>query len=334
MMRFSKFKFIGCFLAMFLMTTGSGLSLTSCVKDADEPVFEKENTEKPGDEAGKDDDSTPGDDKDDDKDKDDTPGDDNNPDDGNKDDENTGGDTTTPVTYPKEFEGQEMGYVVLPESMAQQNKAYTSFVLSYNKDNHTPNYVSWELTAGKTSGGVSRDEYNYWVDYTLTGCLDTDYAYNTYQYERGHMCPAADNRWSAAAMKDCMVMANMCPQLSALNSGAWGSLEDKARDWAKRDQSIWIVAGPIYDETTDKQYIGKAQARVPSSFFKAFLYNGAKPRAIAFVFTNGANPGGLQSYAMSIDDLEKLTGYDFFSFLDDEVEKEVEATYNFINWNR
>ena len=135
-------------------------------------------------------------------------------------------------------------------------------------------------------------------------------------------------------MRDCMVMSNMAPQLSKLNSGLWSTLEGKERTWAKRDKAIWIVAGPIYSEEDDL-YIGKAQARVPSAYFKAFLYNDEEnPRAIAFVMVNDTNPGNLKDYAMSIDDLEEVTGYDFFSALPDDIENEIEATFSFVDWDK
>ncbi|MCH5239269.1 MAG: DNA/RNA non-specific endonuclease [Muribaculaceae bacterium] len=228
-------------------------------------------------------------------------------------------------TYP-------LSYVKLPESTPQQVKEYTGFTVNYNKDNHTPNYVAWELLQTETTGSTSRQN-NYWVDKGMEGCLSTDYAYSTYKYERGHMCPAADQKWSDAAMKDCMVMTNMCPQLSSLNGGIWSKLEDKERSWAARDGAIWIVAGPLYSES-DTLYVGDAQARVASSYFKAFLYiDTVEPRAIAFVFQNGSNPGNIQDYAMSIDDLEALTGYDFFPSLPDEIENVVEAKYNYSSWD-
>lgn len=227
-----------------------------------------------------------------------------------------------------------LSYVKLPAGTPEQVKEYTGFTLNFNKDNHTANYVSWELTASETDGTVNRDSYNYWVDSSLEGCLNTDYAYSTYSYERGHLCPAADQRWSEEAMSDCMVMANMSPMLRSLNSGMWSTLENKERAWAKRDGKIWIVAGPVYYDT-DELYIGKAKARVPSAYFKAFLYNDdTNPRAIAFVMQNGSNPGNLADYAMSIDDLESELGYDLFSALPDNVENAIEATYSFSDWDK
>lgn len=249
--------------------------------------------------------------------------------------EDNDGDNTETNNIPLEFiSDYQLGYVVMPENTPEQYKKYTGFILSYNKDNHTPNYVAWELLDSETTGPVNRNDYNYWVDNDLEGCLSIDFAYNTYGYERGHMCPAADQKWSTKAMNDCMVIANMVPQFRELNAGLWETLEMKEREWAKRDKAIWIISGPIYYDTDDL-YLGKSYARAPSACFKAFLYNDEeKPRAIAFVMQNGLNPGNLEDYAMSIDDLEKETGYDFFSVLPDEIENKIESSYSFADWNK
>lgn len=251
--------------------------------------------------------------------------------------ENSGGNDTDPSNGYDEVPASyryPLSYVALPEGTPQQVKEYTGFTVNFNKDNHTANYVAWELLKSETSGSANRDDFKYWVDSSMEGCLSTDFAYSTYSYERGHMCPAADQKWSEAAMNDSMVMTNMCPQYRSLNSGLWGTLENKERTWAKRDGAIWIVAGPIYYDDDDL-YIGKAKARVPSAYFKAFLYiDTDNPRAIAFVFQNGANPGDIKEYAMTIDELEKQTGYDFFSALPDEIENKIEAEDSYSSWNK
>lgn len=227
---------------------------------------------------------------------------------------------------------KRLEYVKLPAKTPEQIKDYTGFTVSFNKDNHTPNYVSWELKASEVGGTISRTD-NFWQDAEIEGCPD-QYAYRYSGYDRGHMCPAADQKWSEDAMNDCFVMANMCPQKNDLNAKAWETLESKERQWAQRDGAIWIVAGPIYYET-DTEKIGNYNVRVPSAFFKAILaIEVANPRAIAFVYPNMLAPGNMQDYAMSIDELEELTGYDFFSALPDDIEQKVEASYSFTEWNR
>lgn len=221
--------------------------------------------------------------------------------------------------------------VTLPDQLPSQVKEYIGFTVSFNKDNKTPNYVAWELLGHEASGDHDRTN-TFWTDNEIEGCPSTK-DYTKSGYDRGHMCPAADQKWSAEAMADCFVMANICPQTHELNAGAWNTLENKERQWARRDSAVMIICGPIY-EKTDTQTIGNAKVRVPSAFFKVLLAPYVnEPRGIAFVYPNMTSPGNMQDYAMSIDELEKLLGYDFFPALPDDIEKKVEANYSFKEWN-
>lgn len=213
-----------------------------------------------------------------------------------------------------------------------QVKDYEGFRVSFNRENLTPNWVSWELLGTETEGLQSR--YNkFWQDSEIDGCPDTS-DYTRSGYDRGHLCPAADQKWSEQSMIDCFTMANMAPQSNALNTGAWKTLENKERQWAQRDSAIVIVAGPIY-EPTDKERIGRAGVRVPSAFYKVMIAPYLdKPRGIAFVYPNMSAPGNMENYVMTIDDVEKLTGFDFFYELPDEIENEIESVSSFREWNR
>ncbi len=229
----------------------------------------------------------------------------------------------------KHFPGLE--YVELPEKLTSQVKEYAGFTISFNKDNGTPNYVAWELLDEETRGEKGRSN-NFWSDSDIEGCPSTS-DYTRSGYDRGHMCPSGEQKWSEEAMNDCFVMANICPQVHDLNNGAWKTLETKERQWAARDSALMIVAGPIY-EKTDKKRIGKAGVRVPSAFFKVLLAPYAdEPGGIAFVYSNMKAPGNMNEYAMSIDQLEKILGYDFFPALPDEIENKVESSYSFKEWN-
>lgn len=227
---------------------------------------------------------------------------------------------------------QDLDVVIFNEDIPEQIKEYEGFKVSFNKENHTPNYVAWELL--KSEVAYETDRYNkFWQDLDLEGCAaHNDYSHSG--YDRGHMCPAADQKWSQQAMVDCFSMANICPQDHQLNAGAWNTLENKERQWAKRDSAIMIIAGPIY-ESVDTKRIGQIGVRVPSAFFKAFLAPYVEsPRAIAFVYPNMSSPGNMQDYAMSIDELEEYIGFDLFSSLPDELEDKVESRYSFAEWNK
>lgn len=226
----------------------------------------------------------------------------------------------------------DMMMVRLPGGVKSQVKEYTGFTVSFNADNHTPNWVAWELLDSETDGPHKRSN-NFWTDDEVEGCPDAD-DYRRSGYDKGHMCPAADQKWSEEAMSDCFSFANMVPQDGALNSGAWQTLEKKQRAWARRDSAIWIVAGPIY-EKGDTSRIGKTGVRVPSAFFKVMAAPYVDvPRGIAFVYPNMTAPGNMENYVMTIDDVEQLTGYDFFYNLPDNQENMIESAASFHDWNR
>lgn len=211
-------------------------------------------------------------------------------------------------------------------------KDYEGFRLAFNPSNKTPDWVAWELLGRETDGTTVRSD-KFWQDADLEGCPTTgDYARSG--YDRGHLCPAAEQKWNPKAMEDCFVMANMCPQDHALNSGAWNTLENKERAWAQRDSAIVIIAGPIY-EKSDTKRIGESRVRVPGAFFKVIVAPYAdNPRGIGFVFPNMSSPGSMENYVTTIDDVEKLTGLDFFYNLPDDIEDKVESIASFREWNR
>ena len=227
----------------------------------------------------------------------------------------------------------DLDKVRIPAGVPSQEVDYTGFRLSFNKENGTPNWVAWELLGSETDGAATRGSRKFFADYDVDGCPENS-DYSNSGYDRGHMCPAADQKWSEDAMTDCFVMTNMCPQDHALNSGAWSTLEKRERIWAQRDSAIVIVSGPIY-EKSDRQRIGDAEVRVPSAFFKVFVAPYlAQPRGIAFVYPNMTAPGSMEQYVMTIDEVERITGYDFFYALPDDIETAVESSSSFKDWNR
>lgn len=225
----------------------------------------------------------------------------------------------------------ELDKVGMAKGIPSVVKEYEGFTVDFNPENKTPNYVAWILHGQETEGTTARSN-NFWTDSEVEGCPDTR-DYSRSGYDRGHMCPAGEQKWSYEAMNHSFVMANICPQKHELNTGAWKTLEDKERIWAKRDSAIVIVAGPIYD-ASDKETIGRNKVRVPSAFFKVLLAPYADPmRAIGFVYPNMKCDGNMQAYAVSVDDVEKMTGLDFFAALPDEIENDIEAVVSFKDWN-
>ena len=210
-----------------------------------------------------------------------------------------------------------------------------NYTLSFNKITKLPNWVAWSLDKKKLVEVVSRKGTTFRPDPDIAktdAVVTQDYAHSG--YDRGHMCPAGDSRWSAQAMKESFYMTNICPQHPNLNGGDWHELEQACRRWAEKDK-LYIVCGPILYKRTLNPPIGKDhKICVPDAFFKVILMGveKGKPRAIGFIYKNTAGNRPLDSYVNSIDQVERITGLDFFSALPDEVENLVEKNFDIKEW--
>lgn len=220
--------------------------------------------------------------------------------------------------------------VVTNADMDEIVMEYEGFTVSFNPTFHMPNWVAWTLTRDKVENGTVSRKDNFRPDSRVPGCATLDDYYRS-GFDRGHMAPAGDMKWSANAMDESFYLTNICPQLHALNDGAWKKLEEKCRGNAKRDSLLIIISGPVLNQGFE-QYIGKTPVPVPSQFFKVILtpsVNGGKPQAIGFLMPNSYVEGGMQRTAVSVDEIEKLTGHDFFHLLDDDVEADLESANDF-----
>lgn len=205
------------------------------------------------------------------------------------------------------------------------------FVVSYNTEYKNPNWVGWRLTGNHVYGEVKRPSGKaFHKDPDLMDSQADPLDFRGSGYSRGHLCPAGDNRWSREAMYESFCMTNVCPQLEELNTGEWNDLENKCRKWAQRYGVIYIIAGPVYNETME--YVGNTNVRVPAGFFKVILRTGNNPQTIAFFFDNRQNVPERMS-VMSVKDIEKLTGLVFFPLLPDELEKKLKSSFNINQWN-
>jgi len=220
--------------------------------------------------------------------------------------------------------------VIMPRGMSNTVVKYKGFTVNFNKNLHIPNCVTYEITAGEAKGRRER-EGNFERDKQVAGCPNW-WDYRDSGYDRGHMAPAGDMRWDEQAMNETFYLTNICPQDNDLNGGVWNDIELKVREWAKRDKSLVVITGPIVDNNPET--IGQDMSiAVPDAFFKIILSTKTSPmKAIAFICPNRACGGSLTSYAVSIDEVEKRTGMNFFNLLPDKVEDQLESVCNTNQW--
>ena len=221
--------------------------------------------------------------------------------------------------------------ITIPDETPEIKLFYTGFTVSFNPAMHQPNYCVWELTSDKANGTEKRVS-KFRPDDDVLGCATLD-DYRNSGFDRGHMVPAGDMKWDSQAMLDSHYLTNICPQTHALNGGRWSSLENKCREWVARDSVLIIACGPILTDRMPRA-IGESSIPVPERFFKVVLapYS-IPPRAIGFIMPNTAPEEGLETMAVSVDQVEEITGFDFFNCLPDDIENEIEAQANFRQWN-
>lgn len=166
--------------------------------------------------------------------------------------------------------------------------------------------------------------------------------YNDSDFSRGHLCPSADRLASIEQNAQTFYLSNMQPQYQAHNGGKWAVLEGKVRTWYSKCDTLYIVkAATIDDVTLDGSTesgllnVNCGSLIVPAYFYMALLaYNKSSDSFNALgIWTNHANvASNITIEYISIDELEKRTGIDFFCNLRDDKEDEAEANFNELYW--
>lgn len=206
-----------------------------------------------------------------------------------------------------------------------------SYVVSYNRDTKCPNWVLWELTREKADGNVKRPDYAFHEDMEVPSPRAELVDYRGSEYDRGHMCPAGDNKWDENAMYETFLMTNICPQKQQLNSGLWNQIEMLCRYWAKKYGMLYIVCGPIFLRG-EHQIIGPNRVMVPEAFFKAVLCLEGEPKGIAFVCRNTKGDRKKDYYVNTIRQVERITGYTLFPRLDNKISSQVKDHVEITEW--
>ena len=209
---------------------------------------------------------------------------------------------------------------------------HTGYTLSYNEEYEVPQWVAYELTREEVVTQSVERKDNFREDKAVSTGSATLNDYKKSGYDRGHMAPAADFRWSFDAMNDTFYLSNMCPQTHAFNAGIWSDLEEAVRSIAYEDECIYVVTGPVL---TDGPYetIGENKVAVPNYFYKVILdYSAPTVKAIGFIMPHENSKEPLSYFAVTVDEVENMTGLDFFPLLPDDEEEKLESSLDTTLW--
>ena len=206
---------------------------------------------------------------------------------------------------------------------------HLGYTASYNHQTLCPDWVAWELTTDEANGTLD-GQYSFSWDPVVSRPKASREDYSNSGYDKGHMAPRADMKWSRQALEESYFFTNICPQDHEMNAQAWRKIEELTRRLARRYGSVLVVCGPVFD-SVNHRHIGPACVHVPDRFFKALAVRvGEEWHTVAFLVENNRQSRSPRHYAVPVDSVEALLGRDLFPTLPETSE----ADYDWNIFNR
>lgn len=225
---------------------------------------------------------------------------------------------------------EEFGVDFFPESSSNQVIHHAYFSLSYNESFEQAEWVAYELKSSHLS--YNEFERPYFVEDREVSSGSADWRnYKNSGYDRGHLCPAGDRRFSYQAYLETFLTSNISPMDKEFNRGVWNDLEKQVRRWAKAKDGVFVITGGVLKKGL--KTIGSERVGVPQAFYKIVVdaSNGTL-ESIAFLIPNKAATDSYKEYTTSIDSIEAITGIDFFANLNEEEASRLESSVQTTPW--
>jgi endonuclease G len=224
---------------------------------------------------------------------------------------------------------------------------HSALSLVYDEKHEQAKWVSHIITADIINGKTGRSndfredalvktgsatEKDYFLKTLKDGSKDK-YDYDGFGYDRGHLAPSADFRWSEKALSESYFYSNMSPQLPEFNREKWADLEGLLRGYIFEHPKtqLYVITGPILNDSLLVIERGVNKVSIPNYFFKVVL-DLSNEKAIAFIMPNKEMKYPISSYAVTIREVEDITGINFFHQLDNVLEQRLESQKDVLVW--
>lgn len=219
----------------------------------------------------------------------------------------------------------------IPGNDTNQILIKSGFWLSYNEEYEQANWTAYILTKQDVMSGEASRSNDFRADTAVAGFSAQPSDYRGSGYDRGHLVPAADMKSSPAAMSESFLLSNISPQDPGFNRGIWRTLEEQTRDWAVQNDSLYIITGPVLNSI--RNFIGENQVGVPSHYFKIIVdISYPTYKAIGFLIENRPDQDDFYKFVVTIDSIESLTGFNFFSNQENTSIKSLESRSDLQEW--
>ncbi len=233
----------------------------------------------------------------------------------------------------------------LPKLADKETTVYhTAYALVYSEENEQAKWVAHIVLPDVKRGNEGRSN-DFRPDSLITSgsAVEADYflrlvqpdssiKYDGFGFDRGHLAPSADFRYSKKALSESYLYSNMSPQVAQLNRGKWAELEDVIRQYVIRNNiQVYVVSGGVLKPGLKKIERGANKVSIPEYYYKVAL-DLVNKRAIGFIMPNKACEYPVMNYACSIDSVESVIGIDFFPAMEDNEEQKIESSFDVSKW--
>jgi len=218
------------------------------------------------------------------------------------------------ITFSQEYVN------LYPQSSKYIERDY--FTLFYNEEHEQAKWVYYRLNKNIISGNAERKN-NFKADPLVNSGSAKLSDYKGSGFDRGHLCPAGSMKISQKAMDETFYMSNMSPQHPSFNRGIWKKLEGLIRDWVYQYGDLIVVTGPIFDEKMSS--IGNSEVSVPNYFYKVVYALEGEGKMIGFILPNQKSSDQLINFSVTVDEVELISGLNFYHKLDDKTEEVLES---------
>ena len=217
----------------------------------------------------------------------------------------------------------------LPTSTTKEVYNRNTYVFSYSEEHEQSEWVAYYLN--KDDVKATNFDRPFFEQDPLVESVSADWRnYKNSGYDKGHLCPAGDRKGSFDEYNETFFTSNISPQEHEFNSGVWNRLEEKVRYWAVKSDGLYVVTGGVLSDNL--KTIGKEDVSVPNYFYKVLLSKDSS-KMIGFLVPHEDSNQPLYEFVVSVDEIEKMTGIDFYPKLEDTIENQLESKSDYKGWS-
>lgn len=238
----------------------------------------------------------------------------------------------TPATYsePNRSETNIIEANLLPRSTTGEIVEHSYYTLSYSEPHEQAEWVAYVLK----NEHLTYDDRKrpYFIEDPKVSTKSADWRnYRGSGYDRGHLLPAGDRRFSEQAYNETFYTSNISPQDKDFNAGIWNRLEQQVRFWCKKYGQLFVVTGGVLED--DLPQIGDEDVDVPRTYYKIVMKgSGDNTKVLAFLIPAEESKRPLEDFLVSVDKVEKMTGIDFFEKQTDAWQSKIESKVDASDW--